>query len=224
LLILASVVLAGIGSAVILLPDRWRVALLNGFIWVLGIGIFSENVTQILNQFGGKVIIRFLFQSRSLNPLPAILIFVGAFVVAYFRVHVSVQNRWAKMPPSQQKKGRSIGIVVGILLLIALPWMVGQFLSQALFNVGLFIMMGLGLNIVVGYAGLLDLGYVAFFCHRCLHHGHFHIYRRTWNQWFEFLGNLANRGTDRLVYGCNFGLPGFALARRLSGYRNPGFW
>ncbi len=163
LLILASVVLAGIGSAVILLPDRWRVALLNGFIWVLGIGIFSENVTQILNQFGGKVIIRFLFQSRSLNPLPAILIFVGAFVVAYFRVHVSVQNRWAKMPPSQQKKGRSIGIVVGILLLIALPWMVGQFLSQALFNVGLFIMMGLGLNIVVGYAGLLDLGYVAFF-------------------------------------------------------------
>jgi branched-chain amino acid transport system permease protein len=29
--------------------------------------------------------------------------------------------------------------------------------------VGLFILMGLGLNIVVGYAGLLDLGYVAFF-------------------------------------------------------------
>jgi branched-chain amino acid transport system permease protein len=163
LLILASVVLAGISSAVILLPDRWRVALLNAFIWVLGIGIFSENVTQILNQFGGKVIIRFLFQSRSLNPLPAILIFVGAFVIAYFRVHVSAQNRWAKMPPSQQKKGRSIGIVVGILFLIALPWMVGQFLSQALFNVGLFVMMGLGLNIVVGYAGLLDLGYVAFF-------------------------------------------------------------
>ncbi len=29
--------------------------------------------------------------------------------------------------------------------------------------VGLYIMLGLGLNIVVGYAGLLDLGYVAFF-------------------------------------------------------------
>ena len=29
--------------------------------------------------------------------------------------------------------------------------------------VGLFIMLGIGLNIVVGYAGLLDLGYVAFF-------------------------------------------------------------
>jgi branched-chain amino acid transport system permease protein len=30
-------------------------------------------------------------------------------------------------------------------------------------NVALFVLMGLGLNIVVGYAGLLDLGYVAFF-------------------------------------------------------------
>ena len=163
LLILASVVLAGISSAVILLPDRWRVALLNAFIWVLGIGIFSENVTQILNQFGGKVIIRFLFQSRSLNPLPAILIFVGAFAVAYFGVHKKAQNRWAKMPSSQQKRGRTVGILLGILLLLLLPWIVGQFLSQALFNVGLFVMMGLGLNIVVGYAGLLDLGYVAFF-------------------------------------------------------------
>jgi len=163
LLILASVILAGIGSALVLLPDRWRVALLNGFIWMLGIGLFSENVTQILNQFGARGVIRFLFQAKSLNPLAAVLIFVGAFLAAYFQVHVSVQNRWDKVPTDQQKKGRSIGIVVGILFLIALPWIVGQFLSQALFLVGLYVMMGLGLNIVVGYAGLLDLGYVAFF-------------------------------------------------------------
>jgi branched-chain amino acid transport system permease protein len=44
-----------------------------------------------------------------------------------------------------------------------LPWLVGLFLSQALFTIGYFVLMGLGLNIVVGYAGLLDLGYVAFF-------------------------------------------------------------
>jgi branched-chain amino acid transport system permease protein len=30
-------------------------------------------------------------------------------------------------------------------------------------SIGVFLLMGLGLNIVVGYAGLLDLGYVAFF-------------------------------------------------------------
>ena len=163
LLIIASMILAGIGSALILLPDRWRVALLNAFIWTLGLGLFSENVTQILNQFGARGIIRFLFQAKSLNPLAAVLIFIGAFLVAYFQAHVSAQNRWDKMPANQQKRGRTIGIIVGIFLLIALPWMVGQFLSQALFLVGLYVMMGLGLNIVVGYAGLLDLGYVAFF-------------------------------------------------------------
>ena len=163
LLILASVILAGLGAALVLLPSRLKIALLNAIIWTLGIGIFSENVTQILNQFGGRGVIRFLFQAKSLNPLAAILIFAGAFAVAYFRVHKTVQNRWAKMPASQQKRGRTIGMVLGILLLIFLPWMTGQFLSQALFMVGLYVMMGLGLNIVVGYAGLLDLGYVAFF-------------------------------------------------------------
>jgi len=112
---------------------------------------------------GGKIINRFLFQARALNPLAAILISAVAFVVAYFRVHKIGQDRWAKMPATQQKRGRTVGILIGILLLLILPWIVGQFLSQALFNVGLFVMMGLGLNIVVGYAGLLDLGYVAFF-------------------------------------------------------------
>ena len=163
LLILASMILAGIGAALVLLPDRLRVALLNAFIWTLVIGLFSENVTQILNQFGAKFLIRFLFSAKSLNPLAAILIFSGAFAAAYFRVHKTVQKRWATMPASQQKRNRTIGIVLGIILLLLLPWMTGQFLSQALFMVGLYVMMGLGLNIVVGYAGLLDLGYVAFF-------------------------------------------------------------
>jgi branched-chain amino acid transport system permease protein len=41
--------------------------------------------------------------------------------------------------------------------------LLGSFLSAVLGRVGIFLLMGLGLNIVVGYAGLLDLGYVAFF-------------------------------------------------------------
>ncbi len=35
--------------------------------------------------------------------------------------------------------------------------------GDALFQIAVYIMLALGLNIVVGYAGLLDLGYVAFF-------------------------------------------------------------
>jgi branched-chain amino acid transport system permease protein len=50
-----------------------------------------------------------------------------------------------------------------IIILLILPQILGLFLSEVLTIVGLFVLMGLGLNIVVGFAGLLDLGYVAFF-------------------------------------------------------------
>jgi len=163
LLVVASAILAWLGSALVILPRRWRRALLNALIWTLALGLFSENVTQILNQFGAKFLIRFLYQAKSLNPVAAFLVFLIAFVVSYFQVQNSAQNRWTKLPSNQQTRYRTIGIVLGIFLLLALPWMVGQFLSQALFLVGMYVMMGLGLNIVVGYAGLLDLGYVAFF-------------------------------------------------------------
>jgi branched-chain amino acid transport system permease protein len=44
-----------------------------------------------------------------------------------------------------------------------LPTILGVFLSQVAVTAGIFLLMALGLNIVVGFAGLLDLGYVAFF-------------------------------------------------------------
>jgi branched-chain amino acid transport system permease protein len=52
--------------------------------------------------------------------------------------------------------------VIGLLLVFA-PQLLGVRLSEVIGTVGLFVLLGLGLNIVVGYAGLLDLGYVAFF-------------------------------------------------------------
>jgi branched-chain amino acid transport system permease protein len=48
-------------------------------------------------------------------------------------------------------------------LLLVMPWLVGSVISQVLGTVLIYVLLGLGLNIVVGYAGLLDLGYVFFF-------------------------------------------------------------
>lgn len=57
-----------------------------------------------------------------------------------------------------------VGLVTGAIgLFIILPTIGGPNVSNIFGNVGLYILLGLGLNIVVGYAGLLDLGYVAFF-------------------------------------------------------------
>ena len=53
--------------------------------------------------------------------------------------------------------------VVFIVLLLVLPQLTDLFQNAVLSAVAIFVVMGLGLNVVVGYAGLLDLGYVAFF-------------------------------------------------------------
>ncbi|MFN4294568.1 MAG: ABC transporter permease subunit [Thermoflexales bacterium] len=61
--------------------------------------------------------------------------------------------------------GRERGVISVALLagLVTLPFLLDQFQNAVMGIVFIFVMMGLGLNIVVGYAGLLDLGYVAFF-------------------------------------------------------------
>jgi MFS family permease len=59
-----------------------------------------------------------------------------------------------------------LGTLGGALLAIVLAYYVDQLNSTQLntvFIVALSALLGLGLNVVVGYAGLLDLGFVAFF-------------------------------------------------------------
>jgi len=133
--------------------------LISGIAWTLMIGIFSDTVQQIF----GRDIAKVLFQNKALTPQAAAVIFVIAFAVGYFSVHTRVQSRWHAIPPGRQSRARVILLLVAFGFLLVIPWVIGLFLSQALFMVVLFVMIGLGLNIVVGYAGLLDLGYVAFF-------------------------------------------------------------
>ena len=44
--------------------------------------------------------------------------------------------------------------------MLMLPWLIGRTLSDVAVTIGIFVLMGLGLNIAIGLAGLLDLGYV----------------------------------------------------------------
>jgi branched-chain amino acid transport system permease protein len=54
-------------------------------------------------------------------------------------------------------------IILGLGLLMMAPLYMDQYQSFVTGRVVLAIMFGMGLNIVIGYAGLLDLGYVAFY-------------------------------------------------------------
>ncbi|KQL45334.1 branched-chain amino acid ABC transporter permease [Brevibacillus choshinensis] len=61
---------------------------------------------------------------------------------------------------------KAIKMVIGAaVLLIVIPLVAGdnRYYMEVASQVGIYVAMALGLNIVVGFAGLLDLGYVAFF-------------------------------------------------------------
>ncbi len=78
-----------------------------------------------------------------------------------------MSERWQRLP-GWQRWIVYLGLLVVALLLPSEA--VGSFMTPGsdwaavlFYPVGIFVLLGLGLNIVVGYAGLLDLGYVAFF-------------------------------------------------------------
>ena len=58
-------------------------------------------------------------------------------------------------------KKACLGLLMALLL--CLPPLVGNYWTQVLGDIGIYVILGVGLNVVVGFAGLLDLGYVAFY-------------------------------------------------------------
>lgn len=74
------------------------------------------------------------------------------------------------MTPISSRRGdilRRTAWAAAVLLLLAAPFLIEAVLGRSWVRITdialLFIMLALGLNIVVGFAGLLDLGYIAFF-------------------------------------------------------------
>jgi branched-chain amino acid transport system permease protein len=65
--------------------------------------------------------------------------------------------------PFRRNEGFAIALVAVLLLLFPFTQEGNTFWIQVTAQAGLFVLAALGLNIVVGSAGLLDLGYVAFF-------------------------------------------------------------
>ncbi|HEY8475972.1 MAG TPA: hypothetical protein VIN09_03770, partial [Chloroflexota bacterium] len=76
---------------------------------------------------------------------------------------VRLGSRAAPLPWERWDRIPSEALAAGLLLVLVLPLLIGPYWNQVLGSVGLYILLGLGLNVVVGFAGLLDLGYVAFY-------------------------------------------------------------
>jgi branched-chain amino acid transport system permease protein len=167
ILTVVMAVLGMIGALFHLLPEKIEKPLLVGVLAVIIVGTFS-GVLQLVRVVSWlpRPIIRAIFGQNGIWIWTAIVIFaVSAIITAWWRSRGrrSYQKRRAAMSEDQQKRWRRSGIIAAILLALIFPLIFGPYHSEVLDVVGIFAIMGLGLNIVVGFAGLLDLGYVAFF-------------------------------------------------------------
>lgn len=158
-------IIGALGAGLVLLPDRARSAVLTATAWVVILGLMRDLffLLPALTRPGFfTTIFHWIFAPSGLSVPAAVIIFVGMFAFYYWRSgrpKPTRQRTFAEQQPAV--KWTVIG--VGTVILLILPQFLGIFFTEVLDNVGLYIIMALGLNIVVGYAGLLDLGYVAFF-------------------------------------------------------------
>jgi len=232
ILLVAGSVLGALGGIFSQLPPRIRTPLLTGLGVVLLFGVLQELVGGILANFDlPKRFVRFLFASKGLTPIGALLLFVLTVLVSAGGPYIrpALRNAYDQLNPAQKSIAATgllliVGLVVALIflrlpvpvpetmggavqallvfglfgllpaaivwllpslrrqpaqrdklllrasqlspalfVLATLPFMLGLYWSDVFDNFGLFVLMGLGLNIVVGFAGLLDLGYVAFY-------------------------------------------------------------
>lgn len=166
LLILLFGVLGLVGVGLALLPHHLRRPFFMSLAWSAGSGIMSDILIGILRPRMSTQALRNLFGSTGLQLVPFLVLFV-VLTAVFFWWQQSGQTRYQTMrtnfTPNQQKNSRRISISLLIIFLLILPSLLGVYLSEIFNEVGRFILMGLGLNIAIGLAGLLDLGYVTNF-------------------------------------------------------------
>lgn len=164
--VLAGSALGGIGATATMLAGQARGPIVTGLTWVLAVGVFQELLQIMLGGEGVRAVIRdVLFESEGLSSRGALIVFLVAWVTStvWMRRRAAARQWFAARTAAQQRGLRLVALGAGASVLLLMPLLAGSFLSQVLVLVGLFALLGLGLNLVVGFAGLLDLGYVAFF-------------------------------------------------------------
>ncbi len=146
--------------------DR-RPVMIGAFIGMFVIGVVIAQTVDL--NLGLRFIPDFAYVDRvggrALTFPAAVIVVVAAFAITIGtdRPRNELRARVQAAPPEQKQRWVFGGIAIFIGFGVFLPMIFGSLVNELLATTGLFLLMGLGLNIVIGYAGLLDLGYVAFF-------------------------------------------------------------
>lgn len=152
--------LAGIAAR---LPAVVRIPFVVGVASLLFFGLFAGLlrtpllVTPLVN------VARFLFAPDGLTVAGAVITFVATVVIVALVRQTHPRQRVNALPAAQRRVVLAPMVILLAIIVLAFPIAFGPFFAQVIAIVALYTLLGLGLNITLGLAGLLDLGFVAFF-------------------------------------------------------------
>src|SRR6266508_1588768 len=165
LILVLTGVLGAVAGTLHLLRERWRRAVLVVAVWVLAVAMLQPFVVQVLRGIQAELRIwtaplgDFLYEPSGALSVP------GAVAVAAvaFGIH-ALLTREGRRPartrlealPDRSRRLLRLAVLAGLLFILGLlPQVLGPFLSEVLNIAGIFLLMALGLNIVVGFTALL---------------------------------------------------------------------
>ena len=144
---------AALGAALVICVPLLRRAIVGALGGVVVAGLLRELIRSILGGLGG--VDEWGFDYDGLLP-------AGAAAAAAVGALVTIRPgaaAFARLPRGARLSAK----LLCLLLVLALPALTNDFVAQVMMLVCLYTLMGLGLNIELGLAGLVDLGFVAFF-------------------------------------------------------------
>ncbi len=161
--IVIGAVLGAAGGVGARLPMAARRPLTTFVLALLLTGLFAGILRTAMLTTPLAGLARLLFSSLGvtvIGALATVVVFVGGRELWFY---TRVRQRVVAMPPAGQRLVTWPLFVIAALMVLVLPQALGPFVAQVIAYVALYVLMGLGLNITLGLAGLLDLGFVAFF-------------------------------------------------------------
>jgi branched-chain amino acid transport system permease protein len=159
----AGAITGGLAGILIGLPVASRTPLLWGLGSLVFFGLFAGlmRTPMLVTRLSGLA--RFLFAPDGLTVPGAIIVFVGSVALAAILRTTKPKQRLGALPKTQRRLVVGPLAILLCIVVLLFPIAMGPFFAQVIAIVALFILLGLGLNITLGLAGLLDLGFVAFY-------------------------------------------------------------
>ena len=149
-----------------LLSPRIRRAVVTMALAVVGAAVLEPLVVDLAEGMGLEPLTDRLYASRggvAWQGAIGLAAVSGALAVLARGRLRQARAGIAALEGPKQARANGLLMAAAAAALVILPLFAGKLTNELLANVGLFVLLALGLNIVVGLAGILDLGYVAFF-------------------------------------------------------------